>query len=443
MQQKNCVHCCDNYSCNLGREMIKLLVIADDFTGALDTGVQFSKKGIPVLVSTKADFNLELIDSDIQVLVVDAGSRHIRPAEAAERVRGIAARAKNHGVEYVYKKTDSTLRGNIGSELTALMNVYDCSELMFVPAFPKTGRTTINGFQYVNGLPVHETAFAKDPMEPIKNSFIPDIIKRQSDVDVCVVNRDSIEKFRVFEHDNKIIFVFDAENDEDLARIGSALKKANKLAVTAGCAGFAEFLPELLKLESKAVEETDYNSNMLVVCGSINESSLKQIRFAERHGFGSITLKCEEKLQKGYADTADGQKLIEEIVLRSGGGAGFIIKTVNDRQEADNCDDFARKLNIDTSKVPLVIARNLGRIVKQVLNQKDVGTIVVFGGDTAMEIMNALGCRGIRPRKEIVPGVAISEVMSDKYKVNLVSKAGGFGNENVLLEIKKFLEGGK
>ena len=33
--------------------MLKLLVIADDFTGALDTGVQFSRQGIQTLVSTE------------------------------------------------------------------------------------------------------------------------------------------------------------------------------------------------------------------------------------------------------------------------------------------------------------------------------------------------------------------------------------------------------
>ena len=30
--------------------MVKLLIIADDFTGALDTGIQFAKKGIETQV---------------------------------------------------------------------------------------------------------------------------------------------------------------------------------------------------------------------------------------------------------------------------------------------------------------------------------------------------------------------------------------------------------
>ena len=40
-------------------------------------------------------------------------------------------------MKFFYKKTDSTLRGNIGSEIAALMDACKMERLPFIPAYPK------------------------------------------------------------------------------------------------------------------------------------------------------------------------------------------------------------------------------------------------------------------------------------------------------------------
>ena len=67
--------------------MIKLVIIADDLTGALDTGVQFSKKNMSVIVTTDLNFNFEEISKETDVIVIDTESRHIPADEAKERVK--------------------------------------------------------------------------------------------------------------------------------------------------------------------------------------------------------------------------------------------------------------------------------------------------------------------------------------------------------------------
>ena len=98
--------------------MILLLIIADDFTGALDTGVQFAAHGIRtrVVVDPEVDFAAQ----EAQVLVIDTETRHLPASKAYEVVAGLTRRALDAGVRYIYKKTDSALRGNIGAELTAV-----------------------------------------------------------------------------------------------------------------------------------------------------------------------------------------------------------------------------------------------------------------------------------------------------------------------------------
>ena len=111
--------------------MIQLLIIADDLTGAADTAVQFSKKGIATLVTVDRDIDIASLDPRTTVLAVDIESRHLSPSEAADRLARVVRRAVDCGVENFYKKTDSTLRGNIGAELEALMNAVHSHRLFF------------------------------------------------------------------------------------------------------------------------------------------------------------------------------------------------------------------------------------------------------------------------------------------------------------------------
>ena len=55
--------------------MVKLLIIADDFTGALDTGIQFVNKGIATQVFTKKPEAIGDIDETTEVLVIDSETR--------------------------------------------------------------------------------------------------------------------------------------------------------------------------------------------------------------------------------------------------------------------------------------------------------------------------------------------------------------------------------
>ena len=94
--------------------MVKLLIIADDFTGALDTGIQFVNKGIATQVFTKMPEAIGDIDETTEVLVIDSGTRRMPAAKAYDTVKNITGWAKAIKIPIIFKKTDSALRGNIG-----------------------------------------------------------------------------------------------------------------------------------------------------------------------------------------------------------------------------------------------------------------------------------------------------------------------------------------
>ena len=132
--------------------MLLLLILADDFTGALDTGVQFAACGIPtrVVVGEQVDFAA----NDAAVLVVDTETRHLSAAEAYAVIAKLTREAMSAGVFSIYKKTDSALRGNIGAELSALLKTSGERRLPFLPAFPQIDRVTRDGVHYISGVPV-------------------------------------------------------------------------------------------------------------------------------------------------------------------------------------------------------------------------------------------------------------------------------------------------
>ena len=166
--------------------MSALAIIGDDLTGCMDTGVLFVKRWSRVSVV----FDKCLIEEMTQhndVVIIDTESRNIAADKAYPIVREFAERLEKSGSELVYKKIDSTLRGNIGRELEAILDEGVFEMIAFVPALPLNGRTTVNGYHYLNGRLLMESDLASDPFSPVDSSYIPDIIKKQAMTKTAVI----------------------------------------------------------------------------------------------------------------------------------------------------------------------------------------------------------------------------------------------------------------
>lgn len=149
-------------------------VLADDLTGAGDVAVPFSERGFRVELSLHRGARPNPPSVPADVWVIDTDSRHAPAPEAARRVRAAVAALRRWGAGFIYKKVDSALRGPVEAELRAFLKALPAEDLplAFVPAFPRMGRTTVKGEQRVFGVPVHRTAFGRDPRHPVKTAAI-------------------------------------------------------------------------------------------------------------------------------------------------------------------------------------------------------------------------------------------------------------------------------
>ena len=221
--------------------MIQLLILADDFTGGLDTGVQFAQRGIPTRVITDPDADYRAAAGDCRVLVAVTRTRHLPAERAFDAVHRAVSTAAALGIPHIFKKTDSALRGNVGAELTAALRASGARALPFLPALPASGRTTVGGVHYVDGVPVSESPFGRDPFDPVRESDVAALLRAQSDAAISCGDREHIP-----ERDG--LWVLDARTDDDLRAAGLRLRETGMLRVCAGCAGFAAQMPELLGL---------------------------------------------------------------------------------------------------------------------------------------------------------------------------------------------------
>jgi len=144
-------------------------ILADDLTSAADGAGPFVMRGLSASIGRG-----QMPRRDMQVVAVDSGTRSMPARLAGERASALTARLSSRDI--LYKTVDSTLRGHVSLELEASFRASGRKTLVFAPAFPAAGRTTVDGIQLVDGVPVSETAYGRDPVHPALHSALADLV---------------------------------------------------------------------------------------------------------------------------------------------------------------------------------------------------------------------------------------------------------------------------
>ncbi|MBE0584447.1 MAG: four-carbon acid sugar kinase family protein, partial [Desulfofustis sp.] len=159
---------------------LRIAVIADDLTGAADTGVQFCPTVGPVLLTT-VDGTLPDDKSPLPAgLAISTESRHLDSRSAGLAVHRCTGRIAALAPDLIYKKIDSCLRGNLGAELDALLEASGAAASLVAPAYPTLGRTTVDDVHRLHGVPVADTEIGRDPLNPVRESRLSKLLAGQS-----------------------------------------------------------------------------------------------------------------------------------------------------------------------------------------------------------------------------------------------------------------------
>jgi D-threonate/D-erythronate kinase len=390
-----------------------LLIIADDLTGANDAGVQFAKRGIRSIVFPQPEVT-EFLEGYAAV-VVNTESRHVTPSEAAARVRRVAEFGLSNGVTHIFKKTDSTLRGNIGAELKALMEATGARSIPFVPAFPEMGRTTRGGIHYVDGVPIAETVFANDPLSPVRESEVATVLKRTAELQVANATLANYPKYTGAD-----CVVLDCASREELQAIARRFQDRDELRVQSGSAALAEELPNVLELPVASLEKVEARRPILFVNGSMNPRAFEQAA-AVQSEMHTVRLEPDALFPK------ENTRMVKNVPANG----DVLLCTLETRDDFPAFEQRARDLRV--SALHHEVAEALGAIVREFLTKRSFNTLVIFGGDTLMGITKAMNWQAFIPHTEIEPGISVTKPRGSDLVV--ISKAGGFGDRGAARRI--------
>ncbi len=406
--------------------MLKLLMIADDFTGAMDTGVQFAARGASTRVVSDVRYDFSALPDEVEVMVINSATRHVSAKEAYDTVFDIVRRACEHGVSYIYKKTDSALRGNNGAEIAAAVDASGLKRAAFAPSFPKTDRLTIGGIHYISGVPVAESVFGTDPFNPVRLSALTDVLGEQTDMPVIL---HPIEDGADCSADG--IHVYDAKTNEDLRVIGEKTIAAG-FKVFAGCAGLASELAGVIGIDGEPPEFPAFTPRFAVLCGSVNPITVEQLDTAEAAGFPRVRLSAEQKLTSGWIEKSE--PLLAEW-LSCFKEKKVLLLDVNELPGDDSMLALTKKLGLTAEQVPVEITKSLGSLMKKLLDMGLDATLLFTGGDTILATFNALGVKELTPLREFSTGVVLTSFEYGGKKFYALSKSGGFGYPELFKDI--------
>lgn len=367
------------------------LILADDLTGAADCAIPFARRGAWVSVH----WNAATIDRAADVVSFDAATRGLAAAAASDRHRNLVAALPWRG-RRVFKKIDSTLRGQPAAEIAAVLTATGLGHAICAPAFPAQGRTTRDGRVLVGGIPLEASALWKDD-----HSY--------ADADVAAMLATAgvtarqvglqARRARAFGPDDGVS-VCDAGTDADLDRIVAA-GLAGPDCLWIGSAGLAHALARATWKggpQSSAIEPR--RGNVLVVAGSRAAATRAAVlRLAASPGVSRMTVSAA-MTGKDVADALAAGDVVLDI-----GGEG-------------------------SGAANMALADRLGRVAAAAV--ESAGGLVATGGETAAAVLRHIGAEGIRLCDEVEAGVPLGLTLG-RVAVPIVTKAGAFGNDETLL----------
>jgi D-threonate/D-erythronate kinase len=387
-------------------------VIADDLTGAADTGVQLVRAGYRTAVAFRGApippaEHLDAVALDTDSRAMPAGFAAKRVLEAGRAVRD---------ARIVYKKVDSTLRGPVAAELATALEATGRDRAVVAPAFPSAGRTTVDGVQLVRGVPVHETEAKDDPRTPVREGHVPTLLATafSSVLSLGVEDLTDPSTVRQALEDARCV-VADAVRDEDLEALVRAVPDPSKV-LWAGSAGLALAFGGVYPgphAGTTPVAPVPVHK-VLVVVGSLSGVARGQLRsLAEEYG-------CQAVAVGGRSGTVEEALGAARAALSGGGCAA--VHSAEERGASDAGE----------------IVGALAGVVAGLSEDGLFDALVLTGGETAVVVARRLGAVGIRLEGEVEPGIPVGTLIGPgAYRV--VTKAGAFGEQDTLIRAVKTL----
>lgn len=408
-----------------------VLVVADDLTGANATGARFARAGLRSATVTSASLSGPVEGFD--ALIVSTASRHLDADDAAARVRHAVEAVP--GAELVVKRVDTTLRGNVSAETAAILDAVRATRPgervrgLVVPAYPTSGRVTIDGMQLLDGKPLEQTELRHDVHNPMTTSSVATIVNAQTSLSHRLVTLGSVlgdDLEAELAAGDEDLVVCDALEDEHIQRIAEAAANVARstgirwVSVDPGPAG--AFLAQALELGHGISEAPP----LLAVVGSVTDLSIRQVEYLARSELVSIVDVDAVHLagEDGTITAADAVRETGERIAEALSGVRFprqiLVRTLPPGATTTALSAEGRE------HLPRLVAEAL----LVAIDRAPISGLYSSGGDITAAILDAAAVEAFEVVGEVIPlavyGRAIGGTLDG---LPVVTKGGLIGTD--------------
>lgn len=422
--------------------MPQILILADDMTGANDTGCAIHELGIDVCSVNDLSLPAPLAEN-FQCLSVNLNSRSLPPKDAAQAVNQAATRFSSPDTILYSKRIDSTLRGNLGSECTALLDWLDNgASCIVVPSFPTAGRVYQNGIVSVHGIPLNQTAAAQDPEHPICTSSPAQIFQMQTDLSLRAIPLDTVRSpssllsqiKSCYEQHVRIILI-EAVTLSDLDQIAEAVIKSEIPFVCVDPGPFTASVAKHLtffQASSPRALPTPRGHKTLLVIGSVNAVTRQQVSYLSAHRAMTPVLLDVEQLLAGPSSAQKAVQHAVQAILRQSSNQDVLLLALSTSVHSRRLDFQAAsaKLGCTPREVGQMVNQSIAQAAALIIGESDqFGALFSCGGDITAALMRQLKSNCMQVLGESLPLAVCVQLDIGYY---LLTKGGMVGGPDAI-----------
>ena len=428
-------------------EKQRCLLIADDLTGGADAGVQFAKRGLKtLLVPFSGEGSNPLAARTVQdILVINTISRGLPPAEASDILSGLLKSFNPKQFPILYKKIDSTLRGNIGSEIDTILRETNLPLCFLAPSYPEQHRVLVGGIMMVGEKPLAFTETARDAASPVQESHICKLLANQTSLSIGTIDLTYVASGKevlrkVVEREQRAgrrIIIFDAVSRQDLATIADVALSMETVPLLAGSAGLAgEVARILVPMQAKnGLERKHAFRRVLIIGGSASAVTHAQLQRLHDRGLPSFELPRDLISGDGGTETEDRRKLARLL------GIALASRSVIFRTFAERWTGNSHGVAPSPQRITQVMADMAIEALREAKIDAGDLALILTGGDTALGVLQLLNYQGIELKGELLEGIVWGNLRGGPWDgLTVITKAGAFGKEDALVRIVERLE---
>jgi uncharacterized protein YgbK (DUF1537 family) len=411
--------------------MPRMLIVADDLTGAVDVAAAFknAKPNSLCVVSAwtnDCETNWSSINDGLMpdLICINTDSRNISEHEARMRVNRAIKWSEKKDFRLM-KKVDSLLRGNVRAEVDEFLNndYLGARPALFAPALPSHQRTTMHGIQRVNGVPVSKSEAASDPLAPSLESDLRNLIPSNRLAVLIPLDQVRGDGFsatlRSFSNMNAV-FIPDVENDTDLEKIFNSATELEDLIFI----GSAGLLASSVTLNGNNHFEEE--ANLLIVSLSLRSETSSQFKTFIESNPGTQIIEIKSNLKEGSLEI--GAQVLNSFTTHR----NVILKLSGDNLIASDARKREQVAHSLVQHTVSAIYDVIGKRTKPLI-------LVLLGGDISQQFCKLASIRALTVVGTICQGGAICKLPEDSElrDLTLVIRSGGFGDKNSLLELRQ------